>query len=121
MNIVFDDSSGAFILRVSGDMRMWGCREAENLRLVNLLRAQEKLPKRLILNLAEVKQVDSLGVGALGRVVAECGKQEMRLSVVLPTGTAGKVLRLVHIFDAWPEFPDEAAAFQASLKTTDAG
>ena len=110
MNIEFEASSDIFILRVSGDMRIWGRRDAEQLRLVQLLRAQENLPKRMILNLAEVKQVDSLGVGALARVVVECGKQEINLNVVLPLGIPGKVLKMVHIFDAWPSFSDEAAA-----------
>jgi anti-anti-sigma factor len=114
MNIEFEASSDIFIIRVSGDMRIWGRRDAEQLRLVNLLRAQENLPKKMILNLGEVKQVDSLGVGALARVVVECGKQEINLSVVLPPGVPGKVLKMVHIFDAWPAFPDEAAAVQAS-------
>ena len=116
MNIVFEDSSGIFILRVSGDMRIWGRREAENQRLVDLIRAQEKPPQRIILNLAEVKQIDSLGVGALARVVVECAKQAIALNVVLPLGLAGKVLRFVHIFDGWPAFPDEAAAVAAFLK-----
>src|ERR1035438_4000904 len=48
MNIVFDDSFGPFILRVSGDLRIWGRREAESLRLVNLVRAQENLPNDMI-------------------------------------------------------------------------
>jgi anti-anti-sigma factor len=114
MNIAFDDCSGTFILRVSGDMRIWGRRQAEQQRLVNLLRAQENLPKRMILNLAEVKQIDSLGVGALARLLAECAKQEIELNVVLPAGVPGNVLKLVHIFDAWPVFPDETAAARAS-------
>ena len=113
MNIEFEVSSDTFILRVSGDMRIWGRRDAEQLRLVNLLRSHDNLPKRMILNLGEVKQIDSLGVGALARVVVECGKQEIRLNVILPPGIPGKVLKMVHIFDAWPSFPDEASAVQA--------
>jgi anti-anti-sigma factor len=113
MNISFEVSSDIFILRVSGDMRIWGSREAEQLRLVKLLRSQENLPKRMVLNLGDVKQIDSLGVGALARVVVECGKQEIHLSVVMPPGIPGKVLKLVHIFDSWPAFPDEASAVQA--------
>ncbi len=44
MNIVFDDSSGTFVMRVSGDMRIWGRREAENQRLVDLIRPRKNLP-----------------------------------------------------------------------------
>ena len=116
MDIAFDNSSGTFVLRVSGDMRLWN-REKGNERLLDLLRARKDLPKRMILNLAEVEQLDSLGVGALARVLVECGKQEIDLTVVLPTGIAGKVLGVVHIFDAYPAFPNEAAAVRASLGT----
>ena len=118
MNIVFDDSFGPFILRVSGDLRIWGRREAESLRLVNLVRAQENLPNDMILNLSGVKQIDSLGVGMLARVLVECAKQQRELKVVLPPGVPGKVLKLVHIFDSWPSFPDESDAVQACLGTT---
>jgi anti-anti-sigma factor len=114
MNIAFDDSRGPLILRVSGDLRIWGQREAEGQRLVNLVRAQENLPKEIVLNLADVQQIDSLGVGMLARTLVECAKQQRSLRVVLPAGSAGKVLKMVHIFDRWPAFPDENAAVQAS-------
>ena len=121
MNISFDDSRGPLVLRVSGDLRIWGLREAEGQRLVNLFRAQENLPKEIVLNLADVKQIDSLGVGMLARALVECAKQERSLRVVLPLGAAGKVLKMVHIFDPWPAFPDETAAVQASLRTAQGG
>jgi anti-anti-sigma factor len=117
MDVAFDNSSGTFILRVSGDMRLWS-REEGNERLVDLLRAREYLPKRMILNLAQVEHIDSLGVGALSRVLVECGKQEIDLKVVMPAAMAGKVLKAVHIFDACTAFPDEAAAVRASLETS---
>ncbi len=100
MDVALTVSSGAFALRVSGDMRLWN-RESGNECLVNLLRAQENLPKQMILNLAEVEHLDSLGVGALARLLVECGKQEMNLNVVLPAGLPGQVLKSVRIFDAW--------------------
>jgi anti-anti-sigma factor len=113
MDIALRVSSGTFVLRVSGDMRLWS-REDGNERLVNLLRTQENLPKQMILNLAEVNHLDSLGVGALARVLVECGRQEIELNVVLPAGLPGKVLRLVRIFDARPTFLDETAALRAA-------
>jgi hypothetical protein len=47
------------------------------------------------------------------RVLIECGKREIELSVVLPDGFPGQVLKRLHILDAWPAFADEAAAVQA--------
>ena len=113
MDISFDNSSGTFILRVSGDMRLWS-REEGSQRLVEVLRARRQLPKRMILNLADVEYIDSLGVGALVRVLVECTTHQIDLKIVLPTGPAVRVLELVHIFDACPTFADEAAAARAS-------
>jgi anti-anti-sigma factor len=117
VDIAFDNSSGTFVLRVSGDMRLWS-REEGSERLVDLLRARKSLPKRMVLNLADVEHLDSLGVGALARVLVECGKQEIDMKVVLPTGFAGRVLTMVRIFEACAAFPDESAAVRASLGTS---
>jgi len=66
------------------------------------------------LNLAEVEHLDPLGVGALARLLVECGKQEMNLHVVLPAGLAGQVLKSVRIFDAWSSFLDETSALRVA-------
>jgi hypothetical protein len=42
-------------------------------------------------------------------------KTEIELKVILPDNFPGQMLRRIHIFDAWPQFPDEAAAMQATL------
>ena len=95
-------------------MRLWG-REDGAERLVNLLRAREELPTQMILSLAEVERFDSLGIGALARALVECTKRQIDLKVVLPTGVPGTVLRLLHILDPWPAFPDETSAIRAFL------
>jgi anti-anti-sigma factor len=113
MDISFDSSSGTFILRVSGDMRLWSREEGSD-RLVEVLRARRQLPKQLIFNLADVECIDSLGVGALVRVLVECTKQDIDLKIVMPRGPAIRVLELVHIFDGCATFADEAAAARAA-------
>jgi anti-anti-sigma factor len=120
MKIALDSVTGVLILRVSGDMRIWGHEEDQE-RMLKLLRAQETPPKRVILSLSEVHHIDTAGVGALARVLIECSKCEIELKVVLPGGFPGQMLKRIHIFDAWLAFPDETAAIQASLGSVAAG
>src|ERR1051326_1624251 len=101
--------SGSLVVRASGDLRIWG-HEAENDHLLNLLRAESDLPKQVILNLSQLTRVDSMGIGSLVRVVIECAKRDVGLKVVMPSGVAGEAIRCVRIFEAYPEFADEAAA-----------
>ena len=114
MKVAIEDVTGVLVLRASGNMRIWG-HEEEQERMLNLLRAQEPPPKRVVLSLSKVHHMDTSGVGALARVLIESGKSEIELKVVLPGGFPGEMLRRIHIFDAWSQFPDEAAAIQAFL------
>jgi anti-anti-sigma factor len=120
MKIALDNVTGILILRVSGDMRIWGHEDAQE-RMLNLLRAQETPPNRLILSLSHVHHIDTAGVGALARVLIECGKHETELKVVPPGGFPGQMLKRIHLFDAWSAFPDETTAIQASLGSAAAG
>lgn len=118
-------------MRVSGDLRLWG--RAEPDRLVKVLRhgigeevaisledlTKEQFlveslpsenPSELILNLKKLARVDSLGIGALVRLPLECSKRRIALKVILPGGTAGHTLRMVRIFEAWPQYADEEQA-----------
>jgi anti-anti-sigma factor len=70
MKVALDTVSGVLIVRLSGDMRIWGY-ERHQERLLTLLRAQETPPKRMILNLAAVQHMDTAGVGALAGAVAD--------------------------------------------------
>ena len=120
MKVVAEGVTGVLILRVSGDMRIWG-HEEEQERMLNLLRAQETPLKCVILSLAKVHHMDTSGVGAVARLLIECGKCKIELKAVLPAGLPGEMLKRIHIFDAWPQFPDETAAVQASLGSAAAG
>lgn len=101
------------VLRVGGDLRLWGKRDAEA-QLLRLLRAEEHLPGQLVLNMAEIHHLDTAGIGELVRVIVECAKREVDLKLVLPRGVPGEALRRLHIFDAWQEFHEESAAIQAA-------
>jgi len=109
-----DRQAAHVILRVKGDLRVWGKRESEG-QLLRMLRAEEQLPNQLVLNMAEIHHLDTAGICELVRVVVECTKREIDLKLVLPRGVPGDALRRLHIFDAWKEFHEEEAAIQAAM------
>ena len=108
---------GHVILRVGGDLRLWGKREVEG-QLLRLLRAEPQLPGQLVLNIAEIHHLDTAGICEMVRVIVECTKREVDLKLVLPRGVPGEALRRLHIFDAWQEFREEAAAVQAAASAS---
>ena len=75
------------------------------------------LPAQLILSLGGITRLDTAGIRPLVRVVIECTKRNISPKVVLPAGVAGQALRQLHIFDAWPEFPDEVSAVKSLAAT----
>ena len=111
MEITKERFADFFILRVGGDVRVWGRPEDSDTPL-QTLRAEGHLPGQVIFNLSQVTRIDSAGIGALVRVIIECAKREIDLKPILPRGVAGEAIRRVHIFDNYPDFPDEAAAIQ---------
>ena len=112
--------TGHVILRVGGDLRVWGKRD-EECRLLNLLRAEESLPGQLVLNMAEIRHIDTAGICELVRVIVECTKRSIDLKLVMPRGVPGEALRRLHIFDAWREFQEESAAAQAAAAAASGG
>lgn len=86
-----------------------------------MLRAEPQLPAQLVLNMAEIKHLDTAGICEMVRVIVECTKREVDLKLVLPHGVPGEALRRLHIFDAWPEFQEESAAVQAAAAAAGKG
>ena len=104
------------VLRVRGPMRLWGQPDAET-RLLELLRSNvSDQTTELILNLAGVANIDTMGISALVRVLIECTKRHIRLKVILPSGVAGESVRRVRIFEAWPAYSDEESAAQGAAR-----
>jgi anti-anti-sigma regulatory factor len=98
------------VLRVSGDLRLWD-HECDQRELLNLLPADMVFPgKRLVLGLADLTHIDSLGITALVKIVILCTKNHVGICTVLPGGTAGQAIRSTRIFAAWPEFESQDAA-----------
>jgi anti-anti-sigma factor len=113
MNITIETSPSMILLRLAGDLRLWG-REEQEQNLTRAIRTVgEQLSGCLVLSLAGVAHVDSAGVGSLVRVPLECARQNVELLVVLPKGLAGEAIRRLRIFDPWPNFTDEATALNS--------
>ena len=98
------------VLRVSGDLRVWN-HETDEQELLKSLPADMAVPgNRLVLSLADVMHIDSLGITVLVKIVILCTKNHVDICTVLPAGTAGTAIRSTRIFASWPEFESEAAA-----------
>ena len=119
MEIEIENLSENTVLRVAGDVRLRGHPREEE-RLVWTLRSHSHVLEHLILNLSEVSSVDSLGVGALVRVLLECAKRQVELKVVLPSGLPGEAIRRLQIFEGCPSFENETLAIHASLPLSQA-
>ena len=113
MEVHLERHTGFLILRVTGDLRLWGRAGTEKNPLA-MLRAEPDLPGQLVLSLFGVNHLDTAGISSIVRVVIECTKRQVELKLVLPRGVPGEALRRLHLFDSWPEFPEEAAAIQAA-------
>lgn len=64
----------------------------------------------LVLSLSGVTAVDSLGIGALARIVTGCVRRNIALKVAMPKGIPREVLERIGIFRGWPRLEDEAPA-----------
>src|ERR1051326_493118 len=100
------------VLRVSGDLRLWDHNDVAK-ELLKQLPTDMALPgHRLVLNIGELTHIDSLGIGALVKVVIACVKNNVGICTVMPGGAAGQSIRSTRIFAAWPEFASEEAVLE---------
>jgi anti-anti-sigma regulatory factor len=116
-----DKHPGFIVLRVSGNMRIWGRQELEKELLETFRSALDSSPAQLVLNLAPVTAIDTLGIAALVRVLIECSRRQMELKIIMPPGTPGEAIRCVRVFEPWPEFKSESEAVEAAKAWSAAG
>lgn len=118
MQVSLHRHTNCAVLRVSGDLRIWN-HETDEQELLKLLPAGMTLPgNRLVLSLADVTHIDSLGITVLVKVVILCTKNHIDFCTVLPPGTAGVAIRSTRIFAAWPEFKNEDDAVNQAPTAT---
>ena len=66
--------------------------------------------RKLLLNLADLTQVDSSGVSAIVGTYVSLRRQGGDLKLVCPRGQVLAVLRVIHLLDILPSFEDETQA-----------
>ena len=71
--------------------------------------------KHIVLNLSELQYLDSSGVGELARIYVMVLKGGGEMRVVGLSRNVEKILKVTHLYQVFPEFPDEQAALQSFL------
>ncbi len=69
--------------------------------------------KDIILNLTALQYLDSSGIGELARVYVSVVKQSGQMKVIGLSSKIEEVLKITHLYQVFPEFPDEEAALQS--------
>jgi len=69
--------------------------------------------KNIILNLTDLQYLDSSGIGELARVYVSVVKQSGQMKVIGLSSKIEEVLKITHLYQVFPEFPDEEAALQS--------
>ncbi len=104
---------GYLVFRVGGDLRLWNHKDREDQLLAQMPENAQIPANHILLDLQDLKYVDSKGITALVRILVRGLRQNCKMSVVLPGGLPGDALRRIHIFAPCQEFPDRAAALAA--------
>lgn len=69
--------------------------------------------KDIVLNLSGLQYLDSSGIGELARQYVSVVKKGGQMKVVGLSSKVEEVLKITHLYQVFPEFPDEEAALQS--------
>jgi anti-sigma B factor antagonist len=69
--------------------------------------------KHIVLNLSGLQYVDSSGIGELARIYVMVLKGGGEMKVVGLSRNIEEILKVTHLYQVFPEFPDEEAALQS--------
>jgi anti-sigma B factor antagonist len=67
----------------------------------------------IVLNLSALQYLDSSGIGELARIYVMVLKSGGEMKVVGLSQNVEDVLKITHLYQVFPEFPDEEAALQS--------
>lgn len=104
-------SGNATILDVRGRITIGAAADSFKAELRKLA---ENAPCNVIVNLTEVTQIDSSGIGGLVQSYVTLTRSGGTLKILNPTGSVREILEVTHLNKALPVYTDEAAAL-ASL------
>jgi anti-sigma B factor antagonist len=79
----------------------------------NISRLLAEGRKHIVLNLSGLQYLDSSGIGELARIYVMVLKSGGEMKVVGLTRKVEDVLKVTHLYEVFPEFPDEEAALQS--------
>jgi anti-sigma B factor antagonist len=79
----------------------------------NITRLLAEGRKHLVLNLSGLQYLDSSGIGELARIYVMVLNGGGELKVVGLSRNVEEVLKVTHLYQVFPEFPDEEAALQS--------
>jgi len=116
MEISLGDCAGVAVLRLRGDLRLWGQQgmiEQVRDRLHSLIAQGHK---RLILNLSQVTHIDSRGIGCVARCVATAADQGAQMHLVVVPGLILDTLVKLKFTAILSTHPDEKTAAEALTK-----
>ncbi|MGC1482443.1 MAG: STAS domain-containing protein [Candidatus Acidiferrum sp.] len=69
--------------------------------------------KHIVLNLSALQYLDSSGIGELARIYVMVLKSGGEMKVVGLSRNVEEILKITHLYQVFPEFPDEEAAVQS--------
>jgi len=78
----------------------------------------ETMPCNILINLAEVTQVDSTGINALVQSYVTLKRNGGNLKILHPTGHVREVLEVTHLTTCLPVYTDEAEALASFRANT---
>ena len=79
----------------------------------NVTRLLSEGHKHIVLNLSELHYVDSSGIGELARIYVMVLKGGGEMKAVGLSRNIEKILKVTHLYQVFPEFPDEESALQS--------
>lgn len=79
----------------------------------NITRLLREGRKQMVLNLSGLQYLDSSGIGELARMYVMVVKGGGEMKVIGLTPKIQEILKITHLYQVFPEFPDEQTALQS--------
>jgi anti-sigma B factor antagonist len=83
----------------------------------NITRLVREGRKQIVLNLSGLHYLDSSGIGELARMYVMVVKNGGEMKVIGLTPKIEEILKVTHLYQVFPEFPDEQAALRSFLSS----